>query len=95
LDVEWLILLGSAAVIVLVVGGLAYAFGGSTRTNRYRPGRPYDFAPVWFLAAPERADGSHARALGGKPQAPALPTGEVEIGGPVPPATTGGASDHW
>jgi hypothetical protein len=27
--------------------------------ERYRPGRPYDFAPVWFLSRPE-ADGPQA-----------------------------------
>jgi hypothetical protein len=86
------------ALIVLVVGGLAYAFGGGNRrAGRYRPGRPYDFAPVWFLSAPEQVtSASDQKAVGGRPQAPALPGGEVETGGAVvPQGATGGASDRW
>jgi hypothetical protein len=87
------------ALIFLVVGGLAYAFGGDgdRRARRYRPGRPYEFAPVWFLSAPEQLTAaSNAKAIGGKPQAPALPTGEGEAGGAVvPQGATGGASDRW
>ncbi|MGH8792266.1 MAG: aa3-type cytochrome oxidase subunit CtaJ [Stackebrandtia sp.] len=41
-----------AAVVVLVVG-LVY-FPGSSSHKRYRPGREYDFAPVWYLARPEK-----------------------------------------
>jgi hypothetical protein len=104
LDVETVVIfVGIPALIVLVVGGLAYAAGGSERRGkRYRPGRPYDFAPVWFLSAPERLTAaSGAKELGTKPQAPALSTGEVESEGQqngpvvVPQGATGGASDRW
>jgi hypothetical protein len=90
------------AGIVLVVGGLAYAFGGGGRGGRrYRPGRPYDVAPVWFLAAPERFDeAARERAVAAKPQPPAISTGEVETTRrPAPQGSpqgsTGGASDRW
>jgi hypothetical protein len=98
LDVETaLILIGIPAAIVLLVGGVAYAFGGGAgRTRRYRPGRPYEFAPVWFLSAPEQlTSGAAAGALGARPQPPALSTGEVEAGRGVPQGSTGGASDRW
>jgi hypothetical protein len=86
------------ALVVLVVGGLAYAMGGGRRGKRYRPGRPYDMAPVWFLSAPEQVDeAARKRAIGGRPQEPAMSTGVVEAGGgrAVPQGSTGGASDRW
>jgi hypothetical protein len=84
------------AAIVLLIGGLAYAFGGGQRAKRYRPGRPYDFAPVWFLSAPELVTSAGAPALGAGAQPPALPTGEVEPQRrPAPQGSTGGASDRW
>jgi len=103
LDVETLaVFVGIPALILLLIGGPAYAFGGSKRPKRYRPGRPYDFAPVWFLSAPEQAAAaSGAKELGAKPQPPALPAGEAPDGGretgaaAVPQGSTGGASDRW
>jgi hypothetical protein len=48
-----LIFAGGPAAITLLVVGAVYA-GGSRRSKRYRPGRPFEFTPVWFLAAPEQ-----------------------------------------
>ena len=93
---------------LVVIGGLAYAGGDRGRVNRrYRPGRRYDFQPIWFLAAPETVgggpDGSNA-ALGSR-QGHALPQREQPAIGPgaiedssgrrVLPGPTGGASDRW
>lgn len=39
--------LAAAGVLALLVFG-----AGARRTPRYRPGRPFAFSPVWFLAAP-------------------------------------------
>jgi hypothetical protein len=88
---------------VLVIGGLAFAGGDRTRRNRrYRPGRPYDFQPIWFLAAPEQVSSAlggpehngHAIERGGKP---ALESAVIEdsAGQRVLPGPTGGASDRW
>ena len=42
--------------VIALVGSLVLAGSGRHRqARRYRPGRPYDFRPVWFLASPERA----------------------------------------
>jgi hypothetical protein len=85
-----LIFVGIPVTVALVVTGLVYA-GGSRRNKRYRPGRPFEFYPVWFLSAPEEMDGGR----------PALPPGEPVPGPllaqPAEPAqgTTGGASDRW
>ena len=84
------------AAVIGSVMALVLAGGDRTRrTRRYRPGRPYDFQPVWFLAAPElvgsSADGggSHGRrAIQGSVL-------EDSTGARVLPGPTGGASDSW
>jgi hypothetical protein len=88
---------------VLIIAALAMA--GSDRrqrSRRYRPGRPYDFQPIWFLAAPEQVTGTpdrsgpDRRALDRhEPQAIAGPVIEDMSGAPVLPGPTGGASDRW
>jgi hypothetical protein len=82
-----LLLIGIAAGVALVVYVLVYA-GGSRRAKRYRPGRTFEFTPVWFLAAPERQSvaGSPGREL------TAAPAGGVAV---ARPRETGGASDRW
>ena len=81
--------------IIAVVAALALS--GSSRSRparRYRPGRPYDFKPIWFLASPAQV----SSAFGGKStSAPALPAGVLEdsAGLQVRPGPTGGASDRW
>jgi hypothetical protein len=79
--------------VVLVVSALSLVGGTTRRTRRYRPGRPYDFAPTWFLARPDQV----GPALSGGPraQAPAIESGVVETGAGVPAGATGGASDRW
>lgn len=70
------------ALIMLVVGGLAYLARGGAGARRYRPGRPYDAAPVWFLAA--------------EPDATATAAISQHAGESIRPAgATGGASDRW
>jgi hypothetical protein len=88
--------------IVLVIASLAFVGGDrGQRRSRYRPGRPYDFQPVWFLASPEIGgtgsadDHTHALTQGeSRPQlAPAV--FEDSAGQRVLPGPTGGASDRW
>jgi len=60
--------------------------GGKKDTKRYRPGRPFTFAPVWFLSAPERQ--SRAGILGELPAGPS--TGRVaRHGRPEAPVIAG------
>jgi hypothetical protein len=86
------------AAVVLIA---ALSFVGSDsrrRTRRYRPGRPYDFRPVWFLASPEQVGPAvGGAALGERAQPPAIEAGIIEdaAGRPVRPGSTGGASDRW
>lgn len=83
--------LGVIAVVAALVAS------GSTRARparRYRPGRPYDFKPIWFLASPAQV----SPAFGGRnTSAPELPAGVIEdaAGMRVRPGPTGGASDRW
>jgi hypothetical protein len=82
-------------VIPLAVVGLCYAFvyGGSAgRAKRYRPGRPFVTAPVWFLAnnAGTAADNGHEPT--GTHHAALMPAGDLEV---VHYGETGGASDSW
>lgn len=70
--------------IVAVIWALA-SIGGPQAKRRYRPGRPYDFTPVWYLA--HHRPGARAAA---DPDRRALPAG-----GDQPQGTTGGASDRW
>ena len=87
------------AAVVAVIFGLSRAGSNTDRpSRRYRPGRPYDFAPIWFLASPERV----SPELGGRTaeqnaQQPAIESGIIEdsFGRPVQPGSTGGASDRW
>jgi len=54
-----LIPLAVAGVLALLTLGA----GGGNRTPRYRPGMPFEFTPVWFLAAPPTSlsvDGGHS-----------------------------------
>jgi hypothetical protein len=80
-----LVLLGGTLAVALLIAGLVYA-GGSRRSRRYRPGRPFTFTPVWFLSAPEHQaqTGRIAITAGTPAPEPASHHGE-----------TGGASDRW
>jgi hypothetical protein len=75
--------------IPLAVVGLVFALvyiAGARSAKRYRPGRAYSYAPVWFLARPE-SDGPAA-----------TPKAEITAGdtaGSTHPGVTGGASDRW
>ncbi|NJP33145.1 hypothetical protein HCJ94_14400 [Micromonospora sp. HSS6-12] len=95
-----LVFVGIPAAAVLVIAGLAYAGnragGGGGGGKRYRPGRPFDFTPVWFLSRPEELADSAGTALAAGAQAPALTGRKQEKAGIEAPAGgTGGASDRW
>lgn len=98
-----LVFVGIPAAAVLVIAGLAYAgsrgagsAGGGGGSKRYRPGRPFDFTPVWFLGRPEQLADSAGTALAAGAQAPALTSHKLEQASVEAPAGgTGGASDRW
>jgi hypothetical protein len=75
-----LILAGVPILVAVIIWGLA-SIGGPQARKRYRPGRPYDFTPVWYLAN-HRGEAAGATPSGGAPGS--------SVG-----AATGGASDRW
>lgn len=89
-----LVFVGIPAAIVLMITVLTFA-GGGRSPHRYRPGRPFDFTPVWFLSSPEQlAEPAPTTALTSA-QPPALAAGETKTGGAAAAGTMGGASDRW
>lgn len=87
-----LVFLGIPLALYLLIAGAVYGLSG--RQTRYRPGRPFAFEPVWFVAA-------RAHHLD-DPTAPALPPVDIAralpAGSPDPadaPTTTGGARGTW
>jgi hypothetical protein len=108
-----LIFAGIPALIVLLVFAAVYLGSGSgsgRRSKRYRPGRPFDFTPVWFLSAPEAGHAGHATPALAGPERQALPAGEAAPGASTSAAaakgewpasemsqlqTTGGTSERW
>jgi len=93
---------------IAVIGGLAYAGGERGRRHRrYRPGRQFDFQPIWFLAAPEKvaaspdggapSDGARGSHAVERREQAAIGSGVIEdsSGARVLPGPTGGASDRW
>jgi len=91
-----LIFVGIPAAAVLVIAALARAGKSSGNARRYRPGRPFDFTPVWFLSSPEHLAEPARTALPAGAEARALTSGELEtISAPRRAGVTGGASDRW
>jgi hypothetical protein len=85
-----LIYVGIPALIIAVITGLVFA-GDLRRSKRYRPGRPFDFRPVWFLSAPERVTAGDRPAVGSADRT-AVTADTTEAGAS---SQMGGASDRW
>jgi hypothetical protein len=98
-----LVFAGIPLLVVLVVYGAVYGTAARRASKRYRPGRPFTFTPVWFLAGAgsSGADGTHAVAIEGGDHHAELPPGPVLAQAADAPAATvahgetGGASDSW
>ncbi|GIL30303.1 hypothetical protein NUM_55570 [Actinocatenispora comari] len=92
-----LVFVGIPVGVFLLLAAAVYG-AGSRRSRRYRPGRPFEFAPVWFLAAPERiltADDGPEPAEPGTAMLPAgAAAGAVATTGSVR-GVKGGASGSW
>ena len=103
-----LIFAGGPIAVVALVYILVYASSGRRTSKRYRPGRPFVFAPVWFLSAPDRLNGAaaskpaltsggnHGELPAGTPAGPLLAqAADAPANQPAPHGETGGASDSW
>lgn len=98
-----LVFVGIPLGVFLLLAAAVYG-AGSRRSKRYRPGRPFEFAPVWFLAAPERIVGpaempeaDHAAIEAGSELAPAGQSRGLEPAGRSGSVhgVKGGASGSW
>jgi hypothetical protein len=83
-----LVAVASAVGVGLVITALVYS-GSRQISKRYRPGRPFEFRPVWFLAAPDRQlkSAGTSRELVVARRLPAARSARAK--------ETGGASDRW
>lgn len=91
-----LVFVAIPAAAVLVITVLARAGKSGRHARRYRPGRPFEFTPVWFLSSPEHLTGAARTALPAGAKARELTRGELEtISAPKRAGVTGGASDRW
>jgi hypothetical protein len=93
----FLVFVGIPLGVIAVVATLVLARGDKGHpSRRYRPGRPYDFQPIWFLASPEQVQSTQVGPAGDRAR-PALEAAVIEnsAGEPVLPGPTGGASDRW
>jgi hypothetical protein len=104
-----LVFAGIPIAVVVLVYLLVYSIGGRQNSKRYRPGRPFTFAPVWFLSAPETLNGAATTqpALTSGGHRAELPAGSSTAGPllaqaadapanqPAAHGETGGASDSW
>lgn len=96
LEQTLLVFVGIPLAVIAIVAGLVYA-GGRKSAKRYRPGRPYEYAPVWFTSAAqptgldEHHDDHAALPAATPAHVPALTTGVAVSAAGV----TGGASDRW
>jgi hypothetical protein len=80
------VFVGIPALVIAVIAGLVY-LSGARPSRRYRPGRPFEFTPVWFLSSPDDIAGGEGRPV-------------IEVGSSGEPAETatrekGGARGRW
>lgn len=91
LEQTLLIFAGIPLAVVVIVAGIVYA-GSRKSAKRYRPGRPYEYAPVWFTSAQRVAE----EYPDTKAALPGAPANALVVAAPASaPGVTGGASDRW
>ncbi|TWJ14943.1 hypothetical protein LX16_0637 [Stackebrandtia albiflava] len=89
-----LIFVGAPLAVIAVITGLVYGTSGG-RNKRYRPGRDYEFAPVWFLARPGDVSIAGAAEYVAASEAGEGPKA-LESSASAPRAgVKGGASGNW
>jgi hypothetical protein len=86
-----LVFVGIPSGVVAVFAALIFGRSELRQANRYRPGKPWNFSPVWYVPHPEAmrsAAGEH-RALSATKRA------AIESGQAPTPSAVGGASGEW
>jgi hypothetical protein len=92
-----LIFAGIPAAVIAAVYAAVYSTTARRADKRYRPGRQFEFAPVWFLAAPAPGTSEPPAAGHQLPAAGPLLALSAGSGQPATPGhrEVGGASDTW
>ncbi len=86
-----LVFVGTPLALALVL--VAAVYGRTvTQPNRYRPGRPWTYEPVWYIGSPTHVPTRPALAADTTP-AQALSSSTVAAADQDVP--TGGASGEW
>jgi hypothetical protein len=83
-----LVFVGIPALIVAVLALLVYGRSQFKGPNRYRPGKPWNYALLWYLPHPT-ADASAPTGH------PVLESGEAARQRAVKQSAVGGASGEW
>jgi hypothetical protein len=87
-----LVFVGIPAGVVAVFAALIFGRSELRQANRYRPGKPWNFPPVWYVPHPEAlqpAAGERRAALSATKRA------AIESGQAPTPSAVGGASGEW
>lgn len=85
---------GIPVAVYLILAALVY--GPSSRSKkRYRPGREYDFAPVWFLARPQDVSVAGAAAYVAEQDESTAPKELESTASTTRGGAKGGASGNW
>lgn len=84
-----LVFVGIPVAVFLLLAAAVYGLS-SRRSRRYRPGRPFEFQPVWFVASPERIVGPAPHTAAGADVARLTAAGTGSAHG-----VKGGASGSW
>lgn len=86
------VFVGAPLAIFLLIAAMVYG-ASARRAVRYRPDKPFRFAPVWFLSAVEpSAAGAHGAAA--TSAVPELAAGQSDESGHRAPRK-GGTSGSW
>jgi hypothetical protein len=56
------VFVGVPALVIAVIAGLVYV-SSARPSRRYRPGRPFEFTPVWFLSSPDKIAAGEGRSV--------------------------------
>jgi hypothetical protein len=92
-----LVFVGAPLAIILIVAALVYG-ASARRSPRYRPGRSFSYAPVWFVAADRAAAltaaDQHA-AIEARHQSEGRPAVAARVASAVASNRKGGARGTW
>ena len=86
-----LVFAGIPLAVVAVFALLIFGPSQLRQPNRYRPGKPWTYPPVWYIPRPPPENSKTPHRAVGAPTRPA-----IESGGQAPtPNAVGGASGEW